>query len=154
MTTTSNNAAPNHERLFEIGIYDFVDNGAHPATGQPKDPAEVMRDLLEIIELSDQVGLDVYALGEHHREEYISSAPVVILGAAAARTRNIRLSTAVTVLSSDDPVRVFQSFATLDLISNGRAEIMAGRDRSSSHSRCSATISITTQVCSRKSYGY
>jgi probable LLM family oxidoreductase len=126
-TTPNHNTLPNHKRPFEIGIYDFVDNGAHPATGQPKDPAEVMRDLLEIIELADQVGLDAYALGEHHREEYLSSAPVVILGAAAARTKNIRLSTAVTVLSSDDPVRVFQSFATLDLISNGRAEIMAGR---------------------------
>jgi probable LLM family oxidoreductase len=86
-----------------------------------------MANLLETIELADQVGLDVFAIGEHHREEYLVSAPVVVLGAAAARTKNIRLSTAVTVLSSDDPVRVFQSFATLDLLSNGRAEIMAGR---------------------------
>jgi probable LLM family oxidoreductase len=86
-----------------------------------------MANQLEAIELADQVGLDVIAIGEHHREEYLSSAPVVILAAAAARTENIRLSTAVTVLSSDDPVRVYQSFATLDLISNGRAEIMAGR---------------------------
>src|SRR4029079_4693195 len=83
--------------------------------------------LMETIELADQTGLDVFAIGEHHRVEYLSSAPVVILGAAASRTKNIRLSTAVTVLSSDDPVRVFQSFATLDLLSNGRAEIMAGR---------------------------
>jgi probable LLM family oxidoreductase len=86
-----------------------------------------MRNVLETIELADQTGLDVFAIGEHHRVEYLSSAPLVILGAAAARTKNIRLSTAVTVLSSDDPVRVFQSFATLDLLSNGRAEIMAGR---------------------------
>jgi probable LLM family oxidoreductase len=86
-----------------------------------------MKNMLETIELADQVGLDVFGIGEHHRVEYLASAPEVILGAAAARTKNIRLSTAVTVLSSDDPVRVFQRFATVDLISNGRAEIMAGR---------------------------
>jgi alkanesulfonate monooxygenase SsuD/methylene tetrahydromethanopterin reductase-like flavin-dependent oxidoreductase (luciferase family) len=117
----------NSKRPFEIGLYHFVDNGTDPITGEVKDPVEVMRNLVESIELADQVGLDVIALGEHHREEFLSSAPVVILGAAAARTKNIRLSTAVTVLSSDDPVRVFESFATLDLLSNGRAEIMAGR---------------------------
>lgn len=109
-------------RPFEIGIYSFVERTADEIT-----PAERIRDLLEEIELADQVGLDVFALGEHHREEYVSSAPDVILGAAAAKTKQIRLSSAVTVLSSDDPVRVFQRFATLDLISNGRAEIMAGR---------------------------
>lgn len=117
----------NSKRPFEIGLYHFVDNGTDPITGEVKDPVEVMENLVEGIELADHVGLDVIALGEHHREEFLSSAPVVILGAAAARTRNIRLSTAVTVLSSDDPVRVFESFATLDLLSNGRAEIMAGR---------------------------
>jgi len=120
--TTSNN-----ERPFELGLYNFVDNGTNPITGEKKDPAQVIQNLLEMIELADQTGLDAFALGEHHRVEYLSSAPVVLLGAAAARTKNIRLSTAVTVLSSDDPVRVFQSFATLDLLSNGRAEIMAGR---------------------------
>ena len=86
-----------------------------------------MRNLLETIELADQVGLDVFGIGEHHREEFIASAPAIILAAAAARTRNIRLTSAVTVLSSDDPVRVFQDFASLDLISGGRAEIIAGR---------------------------
>ncbi len=116
-----------HERPFELGLYNFVDDGTHPITGEKKDPVQVIQDLMEAIELADQVGLDVYAIGEHHREEFLASAPVVILGAAAAVTKNIRLSTAVTVLSSDDPVRVFQSFATLDLLSNGRAEIMAGR---------------------------
>lgn len=90
-------------------------------------PVQRMRNLLETIELADQVGLDVFGVGEHHRPDFISSAPVVLLGAGAARTHSIRLSTAVTVLSSEDPVRVFQDFATLDLISNGRAEIMAGR---------------------------
>lgn len=110
---------------FELGLYSFVDTGALAET--KLSPAQHTRQLLETIELADQVGLDVFAIGEHHREEYLASAPVVMLGAAAARTKTIRLSTAVTVLSSDDPVRVFQSFATLDLLSNGRAEIMAGR---------------------------
>lgn len=90
-------------------------------------PAERLSNLLEAIELADQVGLDLFGVGEHHRPDYVSSAPAVILAAAAARTQSIRLSTAVTVLSSDDPVRVFQDFSTLDLISGGRAEIMAGR---------------------------
>lgn len=117
----------NDQRPFELGLYTFVDNGRNVLTGTTKNPEEVMRNLIESIELADQTGLDVFAIGEHHREEFLASAPVVILGAAAARTKSIRLSTAVTVLSSDDPVRVFQSFATLDLLSNGRAEIMAGR---------------------------
>jgi probable LLM family oxidoreductase len=112
---------------FEIGLYSFAENTPNPVTGEKISPFQRTKQLLEEIELADQVGLDVYGLGEHHREEYLSSAPEVILAAAAARTKNIRLSSAVTVLSSDDPVRVFQRFATLDLISNGRAEIMAGR---------------------------
>ncbi len=119
--------APIAPKPFELGLYSFAELTADPRTGHKLSPAERMRNLLEEIELADQVGLDVYALGEHHREEYISSAPEVILAAAAARTKRIRLSSAVTVLSSDDPVRVFQRFASLDLISNGRAEIMAGR---------------------------
>src|SRR6202050_5923073 len=86
-----------------------------------------MRHLLEEIELADQVGLDVFGIGEHHRTEFLDSAPVVILAAAAARTKRIRLTSAVTVLSAADPVRMFQEFATLDLISKGRAEIVAGR---------------------------
>jgi probable LLM family oxidoreductase len=86
-----------------------------------------LRDLLDEIELADRVGLDVFGIGEHHRPDYVVSSPAVVLAAAAARTTRIRLTSAVTVLSSDDPVRVFQDFATLDLLSNGRAEIMAGR---------------------------
>ncbi len=117
----------NNQRPFEIGIYSFVELTPHLTTGKTVSATERMANLMETIELADQVGLDVFALGEHHRVEYISSAPVVILAAAAARTKNIRLSTAVTVLSSADPVRVFQDFATLDLLSKGRAEIMAGR---------------------------
>lgn len=114
-------------RPFEIGIYSFAELTADPRTGNKLSPAERMQNLLEEIELADQVGLDVFGLGEHHRDDFISSAPAVVLGAAAARTKNIRLSSAVSVLSSDDPVRVFQQFSSLDLISNGRAEIMAGR---------------------------
>ena len=112
---------------FELGLYSFAELTPDPYTGIMISPAQRLADLLESIELAEQVGLDVFALGEHHRSEYISSAPAVILAAAAARTQRIRLSSAVTVLSSDDPVRVFQDFATLDLISEGRAEIMAGR---------------------------
>ena len=118
---------PNNRRPFELGLYTFVDNGTNSLTGTTKNPEEVIGNLIETIELADQTGLDVFAIGEHHRDEFLASAPVVLLGAAAARTKNIRLSTAVTVLSSDDPVRVFQGFATVDLLSNGRAEIMAGR---------------------------
>src|SRR5690349_12897017 len=108
---------------MEIGIYTFAELRGPGVV----DPQQRMRDLLEEIELADQVGLDVFGVGEHHRRDYAVSAPAVVLGAAAARTTNIRLTSAVTVLSSDDPVRVFQQFATVDLLSRGRAEIMAGR---------------------------
>src|SRR5690606_16825462 len=112
---------------MEIGIYSFVERTPDPETGALISEQERMRNLLEEIELADELGLDVFGIGEHHRPDYISSAPAVILAAAAARTKRIRLTSAVTVLSSDDPVRVFQQFAALDLISGGRAEIMAGR---------------------------
>jgi probable LLM family oxidoreductase len=112
---------------MEIGIYSFGERTPDPQTGQVIDAGQRMRDLLEEIELADQVGLDVFGVGEHHRADYMVSSPAVVLAAAAARTTRIRLTSAVTVLSSDDPVRVFQDFATLDLLSNGRAEIMAGR---------------------------
>ena len=113
---------------MELGLYSFAENTPDPLNdGHLQSPAERLRDLLEEIELADQLGLYFYGLGEHHRPDYVASAPVTILAAAAARTRSISLSTAVTVLSSEDPVRVWQQFATLDLISNGRAEIMAGR---------------------------
>lgn len=118
---------PTHVKPFELGLYSFAELTPDPLTGEKISPAQRLRDLIESIELADQVGLDVFGLGEHHRPDFVSSAPVVVLAAIAARTKRIRLSTAVTVLSSDDPVRVFQDFATLDLLSNGRAEIMAGR---------------------------
>lgn len=112
---------------MEIGIYTFADTGTHPVSGVNIGPRERLKNLLEEIELADQAGLDVFGIGEHHRTDYAVSSPGVILGAAAVRTKNIRLTSAVTVLSSDDPVRVFQQFATVDLLSGGRAEIMAGR---------------------------
>lgn len=112
---------------MELGIYTFAEVGTDPRTGRTASPQQRLAQLLEEIELADQVGLDVFGLGEHHRPDYAVSAPAVVLGAAAARTSRIRLSSAVTVLSSDDPVRVFQDFSTLDLLSGGRAEIMAGR---------------------------
>jgi probable LLM family oxidoreductase len=112
---------------MQIGIDSFAAAISDPTTGIAPKPVERMQRLLEEIELADRVGLDVFGIGEHHRAEFLDSAPVVILSAAAARTKNIRLSSAVTVLSAADPVRVFQEFATLDLISQGRAEIVAGR---------------------------
>lgn len=112
---------------MEIGIYTFADIGRHPETGEETNAYTRLQQLMEEIETADRLGLDVFAVGEHHRPDYAVSAPAVVLGAAAVRTKNIRLSSAVTVLSSEDPVRVFQQFATIDLLSAGRAEIMAGR---------------------------
>ena len=112
---------------MELGLYTFAettpDASGHGATPAP----QRMRELIEEAELAEQVGLDVFGVGEHHRPDFIVSSPAVVLGAIASRTSRIRLTSAVTVLSSDDPVRVFQDFATLDLLSSGRAEIMAGR---------------------------
>jgi probable LLM family oxidoreductase len=106
---------------MEIGVYTFAELRGDV------EPERRMAELMEEAEVADQVGLDVFGVGEHHRPDFAVSAPAVVLGAAAARTERIRLTSAVTVLSSDDPVRVFQDFATLDLLSGGRAEIMVGR---------------------------
>src|SRR6201990_3111566 len=105
---------------MELGVYTFAE------LNDQGGPART-RELLEGVELAERVGLDVFGIGEHHRPDFVVSAPAVALAAAAARTERIRLTSAVTVLSSDDPIRVFQEFATVDLISGGRAEIMAGR---------------------------
>jgi probable LLM family oxidoreductase len=112
---------------MEIGLFTFAELYPDPATGRTISPEQRMRHLMAEVELADQVGLDVFGIGEHHRADLIVSAPAVVMAAAAARTERIRLTSAVTVLSSDDPVRVFQDFATVDLLSGGRAEIMAGR---------------------------
>jgi probable LLM family oxidoreductase len=111
----------------QIGIDSFAAAIKDPETGITIAPSDRLHNLLEEIELADQVGLDVFGIGEHHRSEFLDSAPTLILAAGAGRTKTIRLASAVTVLSAADPVRVFQEFATLDLISQGRAEIVAGR---------------------------
>lgn len=112
---------------FELGIYHFGELTPDPATHIAPRPAVRLRELIEQARAADDVGLDVFAVGEHHRSDFAVSTPAVVLAAMAENTRDIRLSSAVTVLSSDDPVRVFQQFTTLDLISGGRAEIIAGR---------------------------
>ena len=113
--------------MMQIGIDSFAAVISDPETGATISPSQRLTNLVEEIETADQVGLDSFGVGEHHRSEYLDSAPVVILAAAASRTSQIRLTSAVTVLSADDPVRVFQNFATLDLISGGRAEMVVGR---------------------------
>src|SRR6202047_623201 len=112
---------------MEIGVDSFAAAISDPVTGRTIGRVDRMQQLLAEIEHADKVGLDLFGIGEHHREEFLDSAPTSILAAAATRTKNIRLTSAVTVLSASDPVRVFQEFATLDLISRGRAEIVAGR---------------------------
>jgi len=111
---------------MQIGVDSFV-AATVDAAGRAVDPAKHLSELLEAMTLADEVGLDVFGIGEHHRHEFLDSAPTMILAAAAARTRRIRLTSAVTVLSAADPVRVFQEFATLDLLSKGRAEMVVGR---------------------------
>jgi probable LLM family oxidoreductase len=110
---------------MQVGIDSFA--AAHDDASRAEDPSQRLRDLVEQVEHADEVGLDVFGIGEHHRKDFLDSAPAVILGAAAARTTRIRLTSAVAVLSAIDPVRLFQSFATLDLLSNGRAEMVVGR---------------------------
>src|SRR6478735_11178164 len=112
---------------MEIGVDSFAAATIDPKTGQAIEPARHLNELLDAIRLADEVGLDVFGIGEHHRPEFLDSAPAIILAAAAARTEQIRLTSAVTVLSAADPVRVFQEFATLDLLSQGRAEMVVGR---------------------------
>ena len=115
---------------MELGVYSFGDVQKNTQTGELGSTADATRNLLEAIQLADEVGLDYFGIGEHHTREMPASAATVILGAAAASTKNIKLGSAVTVLSTDDPVRVYQQFATLDAVSNGRAEITAGRGSS------------------------
>jgi probable LLM family oxidoreductase len=113
--------------MIEIGIDSFVAQMPDPDTGGSVSPAERVARFLEEVEIADRSGIHIFGVGEHHRSEFLDSAPSVLLGAAAARTKSVRLTSAVTVLSAADPVRVFQDFATLDLISRGRAEIVVGR---------------------------
>ena len=112
---------------MELGIYTFVESMSDAITGEKISDHQRIANLMEEIELADQLGLDVFGIGEHHRHEFLASSPATLLAAAAVKTKGIKLTSTVTVLSSDDPVRVFQQFATIDLLSKGRAEIMAGR---------------------------
>ena len=112
---------------IELGISTFGETTLLESTGKAISHDQRIRDLVEEIELADQVGLDIYAIGEHHREDFAVSAPEIVLAAGAVNTKKIRLSSAVTILSSIDPVRVYQQYATIDALSSGRAEIMAGR---------------------------
>ncbi len=112
---------------MELGLYTFADLHSDTSMGRPLNTHQRIQNLMEEIKLADELGLDVFGVGEHHRPDYAVSSPATILAAAAATTKNIRLTSAVTVLSSDDPVRVFQQFATVDQLSGGRAEIMVGR---------------------------
>ena len=112
---------------MQVGIDSFA---AFDENSRAVNPAERLRQLVQQIEHADEVGIDAFGVGEHHRREFLDSAPAVILGAAAARTQHIRLTSAVTVLSAEDPVRAFQNFATLDLLSRGRAEMIVGRGSS------------------------
>lgn len=123
MSTQQDHPAPG----FELGLYTFAELSPEAPGASTMSAGQRLRDLVEEIELADQVGLDVFGVGEHHRPDFAASAPAMVLAAAAERTSRVRLTSAVTVLSSDDPVRVFQNFSTLDLLSGGRAEIMAGR---------------------------
>src|SRR5260221_5103007 len=112
---------------MELGLYTFAELQRDPTNGTSISPKQRIDNLMEEIQLSDQLGLDVFGIGEHHRPDFTVSSPGVVLGAAAVKTKKLRLTSAVSVISSDDPVRVFQDFATIDLLSGGRAEIMAGR---------------------------
>ena len=124
---------------LELGVDTFGDVTAD-AAGAPLPYAQVLRNVVEEAVLADELGVDFFGVGEHHRSDFAISAPEVLLAGIAGRTRRIRLGSSVTVLSSDDPVRVFQRFATLDAISNGRAEVILGRDRSPNRFRCSDSI--------------
>ncbi|MGH7876669.1 MAG: LLM class flavin-dependent oxidoreductase [Candidatus Dormibacteraceae bacterium] len=112
---------------FEIGIMTFGELTEDLATGASPSPRQRVREMIEQAQVADEVGLDVFGVGEHHRSDFVGSAPTIVLAAAAERTKRIRLTSSVTVLSSDDPVRVWEQFATIDLLSGGRAEIIAGR---------------------------
>ena len=135
---------------IEFGLDTFGDV-TDGADGRPLSYAQVIRDVIAEGILADEVDIDFFGIGEHHRADFAVSAPEIALAAIAARTSRIRLGSAVTVLSSDDPVRVFQRFSTLDAASNGRAEVILGRGPSPNRFPCLATSSPTTKRCSKKS---
>lgn len=117
----------NKPARFEVGIYTLADHGPDPLTGETISPKQRMDEIIEAAKLADEAGLDIFGVGEHHRLDYVVSSPAVVLSAIAQATKQIRLTSTTSVLSTLDPVRLYEDFATLDLISNGRAEILAGR---------------------------
>ncbi len=125
---------------MELGIGMFGDLTFDQSTGKYRDAGTRIREILEQIKFMDEVGIDVFAMGEHHRPDYAVSSPEIVLAAAASITKNIKLASGVTVLSSSEPVKVYEDFATLDLISNGRAEIFVGREASLNHFRYMAIL--------------
>ena len=133
---------------IQIGIDSFAANNSDNTN--PMVNQQAMDELLTQIEYADAQGIELYGIGEHHRKEYMDSAPPVILAAAAARTKNIRLTSAVTVLSAADPVRVFQQHATLDIISKGRAEMVVGEGRFQRPSHCLGLALVITMLCTKK----
>jgi alkanesulfonate monooxygenase SsuD/methylene tetrahydromethanopterin reductase-like flavin-dependent oxidoreductase (luciferase family) len=137
---------------MELGVYSFGDVQKDPSTGELGSTAEAMRNLVEAIRVADEAGLDYFGVGEHHTREMPASAAAVVLAGAATVTSNIRLGSSVTVLSTDDPVRVFQQFATVDALSNGRAEITAGRGSRRSPTRFSGSIWPITTGCMRRNW--
>ena len=114
-------------KKFEFGVYSLADIGSDPLTGKTPSPSQRLNEILQMADLTESLGLDVFGVGEHHRLDYVVSAPPVVLSAISQRTKHIKLTSTTTVLSTVDPVRLFEDFATLDLLSNGRAEILAGR---------------------------
>lgn len=121
------NLGKNKKPEFEIGVYTLADMGPDPLTGKTITPKQRMDEIIQLAKLSDEVGLDIFGVGEHHRLDYVVSSPAVVLAAAARETKRIKLTSTTSVLSTLDPVRLFEDFATLDLLSDGRAEILAGR---------------------------
>ena len=144
---------PKEERavtdILELGLDTFGDVTSGE-NGTAKTHAQVIRDVIDEAVLADEVGVDFIGLGEHHRADFAISSPEIILAAIAGRTRRIRLGSAVTVLSSDDPIRVFQRFATLDAASDGRAEVILGRGSFTEFFRCSDTNSVNMKPCSNR----
>jgi hypothetical protein len=137
--------------MIEIGIDSFAATIPDPATGKTLPAADRMEKLLAEVETADRVGLDVFGIGEHHRKEFLDSAPAVILAAVAARTKRIRHTSAVSVLSAADPVRMFQEFATVDLIAKVGRRSWSGAVLSGKPILCAASLCMTTMRCSRKS---
>jgi len=153
MAKKTDPALESTQKPVELGLDTFGDVEVD-AAGEKVPYPQVIRNVVEQAVLADQVGVDFFGIGEHHRDDFAISSPEVVLGAIASRTERIHLGTAVTVLSSDDPVRVYEKFATLDAVSNGRAEMILGAGRSPSRSRCSGSTCRTTRSCSRRSSTY